>query len=352
MSIGTEADPQLADEQVMEDQNVESPEESGMEAAGKIAEGTDAPSGDTPEPLEQEAEPSEDSPREAAEEPSEWMTDDLVELGSSYGLTGEDIEEFGDAATFQRACRMVDRHLTAAATPEEEAAEEPSAEEPTEEPPPDQPSAENDFTLDPSKYVEYDEETQRLVKVANHLQQENRQLRSEVTDGLSQFDREIRTLKQERQEERHHVEITTFHECVDKMDPKLFGGTSKLTEETDGRRKKLWEAYNTVRDAAVRSPGTGGRPARMPLTKALVDRAALLAFGDEIIEQNRRDIHRSIHEQSRKVRPRPGKGKARSTPPTKAEPQTVHEASQEIANDPEIVSLFDRVSEKSGNAPQ
>ena len=104
---------------------------------------------------------------------------------------------------------------------------------------------------------------------------------------------------------------------------------------------------------ALPQPKSGdGRPVKPPPLDILVKRAAMLAFGDEMIEAERKRIYGEIHDQSRGRRPSPSKGKAVSPAKDKGPPKTLHEAAMEIANSPEIASLFDKAQEESGNAPQ
>ena len=158
--------------------------------------------------------------------------------------------------------------------------------------------SDEDLTIDLSKYDGYDDETLRIVKVAKHLQEQN-QL----------FHQALVQMQQDRIEELHSAELVQFHDVVDGMDKDLFGGEGALNDEIDSRRKKLWDSYLTIKDNAYRNAPQDGRPVKLPPIKVLLHRAALFAFGDEILTSERKRNPRAISEQSRRRRRHPARAR-------------------------------------------
>jgi len=333
--------------------------EATTEVVEETAAETQEPEQEVQETAEEEVS-SEDSSGEPAEEESqeqetaEWITDDVRDLAASYGMEEDELTGFGSGEDFQRACRLVDRTLRRFQEEPEEEAEESSGEEA--EPPvaEEKPAAGtgDDLSLDPSKYTEYDEPTQHIVKVAKQLQDENRALRAEFATMGKQVQNEFSRLAEERQEALVQAELSQFHDVMDEMDEELFGGDGKLSDEQNKRREAVWDAYEVVRRTQARAKAAGGRPPKLPPMKALVRRAAMVEFGDEMFEAQRKSIYRSIHEQSRGRRPSPGRRKVVGETTKRKEPETIHEAAQELVNDPEVAAVFDKHEEESGSAPQ
>jgi len=315
-----------------------------------------------PEGEEQESTgdvPSEEGEEPKAEAPPDWITDDVRALADSYGIEDGELTSFESGGDFHRACRLLDRSLTRGRQLAQQAEEETTGKETVGGEVPATPAAkeeaattdEDDLTLDLAKYDEYDEDTIRVVKAAKRLQEENKAFREEFASMSQQVRQEFDRLHQERVEALNDMELDRFHDAMDKMDESLFGGEKALTEEIDGRRKAVWDAYRMIVESLPRGDSSGGRPAKPPSTAVLVRRAAMLAFGDEMLEAKGKSIYRSIHEQSRGRRPPPGKNKVIGGKASDERPKTIHEAAQEIANDPEIASRFDKYLEESGDAP-
>lgn len=341
-----------------------------------IAEGRDpdavepeaeAPEAPEPEPPEADETPSEEAPPETppeepeVPEPPEWMTDEYRALASTYGMEDSDIAQFESPTDFSRACRLIDKHLSRGRKQAEpEPAKEPEPAAPAKKLAPSTPTPEDDLTIDLDKYQDYDPDTLRIIKAAKKLQDDNKALRDEFSGVSTTFQEALAQMRAERQaeaaqraQEANERDLVAFHEIMDAMPADLFGGDGKLTPDLDARRKQVWEAYHTVREFAINTAERDGRPAKLPPMSALVRRAANLAFGDEMIEAERKKLHRGIQEQARRRRPVPGKGKAKGAPGKSAEgPRTTTELAKQIVNDPEIAALFDGFEEANGNAPQ
>jgi hypothetical protein len=339
MSVG-EAEQDKAVE-VEETQNTTEVVETDVAEDIQDQEPQQEPEGDIDQSVEDE--PSE--PAEASEDAGpEWIDDDVREFANSYGIEDDELKSFESATDFQRACRLLDRTMTRtlAAAKKDETDTEEKGPEPKEE----AAAEEEDLSLDPSAYEGYDDETIRVVKAAKKLQEENKSIRDELANMSKQVREEFDRIHRDRQEALHAMELSRFHDSLDKMDENLFGGDKPLTEEADARRKAVWDAYQMIVKAQ------GNVTTNRPSMEVLVKRAAMLAHGDEMIEAERKRIVQDINRQSRGARKAPGRTKVVANPPTKEEAETIHEAAQRIANSPEIVSVFDKYTDENGSVPQ
>lgn len=333
----------VADELVVSDEQTETPADDAVvetppagETEPESVPTETPPQGDEPPPPEPPA--SEEPP---AEDSSKWITDEHREIAASYGLSDGDLGGFASEGEFYRACRLADRTSRG----QESESTSPPAETPESKPatPTPEPSTDDDLTLDLSKYSEYDAETLQVVKVAKHLQEQNRAMQQELA-----------RLSQERFEQAWDVERDRFHEVLDGMDAALFGGQGDLgadDSELNKRRAAVWEAYLRLRQSpAMTQARTSSQ--RSHVARGLVRRAALATFGDEMLKSQKKEIHRQIQDQAKQRRPSPSRGKSGPTvAPTHQEPKSIREAAKELVSTPEIAALFDRHEEESGNVP-
>ncbi len=191
-----------------------------------------------------------------------------------------------------------------------------------------------------------------LAKAVKRLQEQNSAFGTAQAGMSKQMRDEFGRLDKEREDTFHQAELSRFDDLMDGMDEDLFGGEKDLTEETEGRRKAVWDAFKQIERSQPPPESKGNRQVKPPSMEVLVRGAAMYAFGDEMLKAQRKSIHRDIHEQGRGRRPSPGKSKVISPSSQPKKPQTIHEEAQEIASSPEVTSLYDRHVEESGNAPQ
>ncbi len=353
------------DPDAVAEQPQETPVETGTEAGGAgSAEGTEAPTG-APSGEAVSEEPTEvpDAPEpEPAPEMPEWVNDDYRAMAASFGIGEDELSQFSSKSDFQRACRVIDRNIAAElkrAAPPEEKPPEPTPAVPS-APPPVVPTPSTNVAdesdIDLEKYSAYDEETQQLAKVAKRLVEQNKAFRGELsgisgkfTEALDRIEKQRVEDAQARAQEALDRELDQFHDEVDRMDKTRFGGEDKLTPELDERRKRLFGAYEVVKQIAQRQAVQNGRPYKPPPMRVLLHRAELIEFGDEVIEATRKSIHKDIQNQSRRRRPAPGRGKVIAPPATtKREPQTPREIAEEILANPEVAAVWDRIEESTG----
>ncbi len=336
------------------------PETPGAEPETPPDPEPEAPASETPP--EPEAPASETQPEpETPPEPAapDWITDDFRDLASSYGLSEDDLAGFDSARDFQQACRMADRQFAASMKAEEQVTKpaqvEPSPPRPRPkkltlepQPPAPEPVDDDDLTLDLAQYEGYDDETKRVVKVAKHLLDQNKVLKTQT----QAFHETLQRIEKKQSDQEYHAELARFDDAVDKMDADRFGGTADLDDDTIKRRESLWDAYQIIKEIRLRTSARSGRVPKLPSMEAMLHGAELMAFGDEILARDRRANARAIAEQSKRVRPSPGKTKVLPGAEEKDKAKGLRAEIKRVQTDPEITAFFDSVREASGNAPQ
>lgn len=328
-------------------------QESATDGAGVEAEGTDAPT-EIPDGGEAEAgDGSEDQPEggtDAAPEPETWIDDDAKTLAKSYGLTEDELSTFGSAAEFDRATALFDRKLVAGVRAAPVA--EPAAESAPVIPPVTQDAAPSLKKLDEQAYVKagYDNDTLELVRNHNAMVEQNERL-AKMVGELDQFRQQ-----QVQQDElvQHRRRLDHFHDVVDQLDAGRYGRSvddngrplplNKLTNEN---RKTLWENANLLRDGLALQARRSGQPVEELSMSVLLKRAERLAFGNDLIAEERRKFQEQVSAQSK--RRRPAAGRSRPMAPVKpAEGGGVADPAAEIASNPEIIKMWDRFQDESG----
>lgn len=240
-----------------------------------------------------------------------WFSEDDKSLGESYGLTEDDLRGFASRDEFRKAARLLDKQFAKAAKQPPEAAAEKSAEKPgekagekpadTKAKPTEGKTADEELNLDPEEYEKagYDNETVKLVKA--------RKADFERIKAL-----EARLARQEQifQEQEAARSMAHFHQMVDGLDADRYGRAvdeqgrfSKLEQAHDENRRKLFEASDTIIAGIVARARERGEEPVFPTHKALLQRAELLAFGDDIRQQERAKQQKEIAEQSKRRRP-------------------------------------------------
>lgn len=275
--------------------------------------------------------PDEPEPKAATEQ--DWRTD-LQPLADSYGLTAEQLADFGSVDEFKRAARLFDAQATrlaAAGRPTEEVAEEPAAT-------PKPPAAEKakPITLDPEQYRKqgYDQDTINLVEHARQMQ-EQLQASNEKVERHEAAYREI--------EQRRAMDA--FHTAVDGLDSDRFGRSRDdggrfvaLSKEHDAARRKIYDAAIEIQNLGLNVP-----------ENVLLQRAEMLVFGDDIRAKERGKVKKEVADQS-KLRRSAG---SRPVRPRVAAPVagvgSETEQAREIANIPEVAEMWNRLETENGS---
>jgi len=326
MATGFENDLDVVDEQVesgveLTEREVaiasgQDPDDTGIEAE----EGTEAPD-------EVEAEGDEIAEAEAqdgAEEEgtdahdSGWLNDDLKALAESYGIGEEGLASFESESEFRRFASMLEKY----GSPDEpEAAKGETQNEAAEE-------AQDD--LDPKWFEEngYDEQT---VKIVSALAES----RGTVKQLLERIDK----LEGALSDTGKQNETALLHQAIDEIGGR-FGSGGSLTDEQVGAREKLLEAAEIVKQSLEKRGETTVN------ASVLLRRAELLAFGDEILAEEKARAKEAfadkVKKQSAKRRP-----VGRNTkPPVRRElPGEAEDPVKAIANSPEIVEFWNNLED-------
>lgn len=229
-----------------------------------------------------------------ADAPS-WITDDVKALAGTYGLGDEDLADLDSEADFLRVARVIERRRAAGAVGAESEAAKPAGTVPATV----DPAAVNGDdlpTIDPQTYIDagYDEETVALARVAAAMQKKL----NEIAPAIEQQQRAFA-------EEQHRRTAEEFHRVADELG--RYGTHAKLTGDDDAKRKRLWEA------AAVVAKDLEASGSSVPL-KTILQRAEIVAFGDEIMAERKAELAKKVKSQSSRRRP---VGRATATPGTK-----------------------------------
>lgn len=308
--------------------DIEETSDTDTEVGGKEAGATDGPP-DVP--------PTEEVP----EDRPGWIKEDHRALAESYGWTEADLVDFGSETDFRAACRLIDRKLAAR--------REAGKETPAETPKAEVPAANEDDDIDLAAWGEYDEHVQKLARAAKKGREDSKALRQEIERTVEQ----VTQFRKEYEEERARQRFDSFNETIDKMYPDLFGGNGELSKEAIDRRMRVLNAVATVEEIMAEENHQPGRSPKMPPLATLVERAAMMEFGAEILAADRKARNQAILEQSRKRRPAPGKGKVLSTAaPSKNEPKSIKDIVQGILEKPEFNERWNGYMEENGLAPQ
>lgn len=279
------------DEVGAEDAEEEGDEAEGKEAAGKDdaasgVEGTDAPG-------------------------SDWV-DSYKELAESYGIDDETLQTFKDEAQFKLFGSLLDKKLA------EVEAEAVKAEKPAKRKAKDAEPEDDALDIEAYETAGYDEDTLKIVKSVSKLQgtvkallERNAELEQRLAEGSKQsIDAEI-----------------------DKLGGR-FGSGENLTRAQTKARQKLLDASEVVRQNLEKR-------GEKVSTSVLLRRAELVAFGDEILAEERAKqkeaLTQSIKKQSAKRRP---VGRNTKPPARNGRPGEAADPVKAIANSPEVVALW------------
>lgn len=257
-------------------------EPDGDSAADSGSEGS--------EPVAVEQDESKDS--EPADEVQSEFTESDYELGLSYGLTKEDVDQLGDKATLEKFGKIYDAQMLQQRRkpPKEkskQASEEVNEQEQDKEEVLEQESDGPHFDISKIDLSEYDKTTQEVFKVIDKLQGEVSTLRQ-------------RNVALEAQQENSTIEV--FGRALDGIDSEFYGQqygesnkANRIPQEQMDRRIKLAETIDTLTAGYEAT----GKP--IPPLDVLVKNAHQIEFGDRVKEvQKSSNVQRLKKQASRK----------------------------------------------------
>jgi len=243
-----------------------------------------------PEAVEESEQNTED-PKASDEEPSNFSDDDY-ELGLSYGLSKEDVDQLGDKTTLEKFGKIYDAQiLQQRRKPPKENAEQTSEETSDERQKQEEVLSEGSdsphFDISKVDLSEYDKTTQEVFKVIDKLQGEVSSLRQRNTALEAQ---------------RENSTIEEFGRSLDGIDSEFYGQqygesskANKIPQEQMDRRIKLAETIDTLTAGYEAT----GKP--IPPLDVLVKNAHQIEFSDRVKEvQKSNNVQRLKKQASRK----------------------------------------------------
>ena len=283
-----------------------------------------------------------------------WIKDTHLDHAASYGLTKDDLEEFGDEESYRRTTRLLDKQNYLAgqqASQAERSTATPSQgqPQPTQQVKPQAPAQDGGVAkklekldLEKLKANGYGEDELAIFGRFNDLLDENQATREKAE--------RIERYHQEQAQSQH---IQEFHVASDTLNEELFGKVYKdgkvqnVSEQQGKNRQKLYETALTMVSGMVSRAQAAGIEPNIPPMPVLLQRVQDFAFANEIKEQARKQQTAAIAEQSK--RRRPAAGRPHRTAPTSTGKDTVHPA-KAIADSPEVLDLWNKFQEANGAA--
>jgi hypothetical protein len=280
-----------------------------------------------------------DSGKDAAEPAvPAWIKDEHRELAKSYGLSDDDLRDFGTEAEFNRAGRLIDKQFAAQLAPPPQLPEPPPLQK--------QPAQATDKMsvkpeLDPDKFkaAGYDDEVLNVVKFAKEREAE-----------LAKLQERLESQERANQEAEYRRTYETLEATYDSMDGRRYGRRANK----DGSQRELSRGERESRDrvnqaANTLAAGIIHTGKQLPPIGILLQRAEALTFAEDIRAEERRKVQAAITDQSKRRRPvsgqRPVKAAARSGKPT-----TMNEYAKDVADSPAVVKAWNDAQEAAGAA--
>ena len=200
---------------------------------------------------------------------TEWV-DEVADMGAAIGLTRDEVEQLGSRQAFDAVFRMGSR--LAAASPKAETVSPSQTEQ--EEEPEEKPDPIDELLgkIDLESYSEEDNsrtDMQSLMDAVRALRDENKGLRSEVTN-----------VQQMPSAADQAASVLQFHNTLDEMDPKIFGKASgdegNLTSNQMQNRQLLLRTMDAIVD------GRASLGMEIPSEGVLRQMAYQAAFSDQL----------------------------------------------------------------------
>lgn len=245
---------------------------------------------------------------------SDWVTDSVRDLAASYEIDEKELAGFNSEDDFRRHAAILERWRAKMEQKPGKADDKAG-----DKPPADEHPADEDI-LDPKAFADdgYDDST---VKIVGSVAKNQRV----VKDLLARIDvLEQRLVSNDRQRE-----LDSLNREADALGGR-FGKSDSLTSSQQKARDKLFDAAELVRQNLEKR----GEKANLSV---VLQRAELVAFGDEIIAEDRAKQKEALKRQSAKRR-----SVGRNTqPPLKGRrPGEAEDPVKAIANSPELVEFW------------
>lgn len=261
---------------------------------------------------------------ESAGDPSNFLTDELRELGSSYGFTDEVMLSQGSEESLRNAMQLIDQYEARRSGINRQPQEEPPAETlvaetpPAPEETPTEESQENFLSyIETLKDNGYDEE---VTKPLEALYQQNQQLMQQM-QGFQQHAERV----QQGAVQNYQNQVLGLIDGLGRTD--LFGTDRDYTPEQQNNAVKVDQTVQWLTQ-------TQG----LPLDSTTVNRAFNMVFGEQLMHEKNVQRSKAVQQQSRQ---RMGTG-APTTPrddiPWDGDP----------ADDPVIKAFYNNAMQENG----
>lgn len=332
------------------EETVDEPEETAVEESD--ADDSDQP-GDEADP-----DSDDDDGSDVDDEPADWVSDDLRELGASYGLTPEKMRSgFRDAGHFLQQARDYDRgqaekrRQSAGRSSEVQSGAGKSGTDTSAEPA----DKTNEIPLDPEWYREqgYDDATLALVARLKAQQ-----------DALDQINPFLQGMQQRQEQEFIQREEQEYHDALDRMSADRYGRVKdesgnvvQLPEFSLENRRRVYQEAKQFEQAIIDRARAEGRAPQLPSKDVLLRRAELFLFGDQIERELTEKVAREKDaEQEQRLkdaaaqakRRRPVAGTTKPKRKAKTEPLSEVDEIARIANSPELVKFWKEAQDENG----
>lgn len=283
-----------------------------------------------------------------------WLKDGDLDYAKSYGLSVEDLGQFGNRAELQRFGRLTDQRLmqqrkygkqeqTQAGSQDDSQQDDTQAAKQGSQAPAGGNvasaggNAEDELELvDPQKYIDanYDDETIGLAKALRKTQ--------ELLKAVLPVAKSLTKNQESEQEKQQEKILVEFEKSLDSLSDPLFGKTGKdgkLLPAQHENRKAVWLAMNEIQESANQAAIASGKtPTQIPVG-ILVERARSMLFADS--PSSRKD---AIREQSRRRRPASGGNRGSQMPSGEADP----DSPTAIAKSPKLREFWERTQRQNG----
>lgn len=282
-----------------------------------------------------EATPAEETAAAPVETLKTWYADYDRQVARDYGLDDDDLRGLSSREEFGRVLKALSKRQQQAP------AETKAVETPVEAEYVDEPTVGGKVNVEWFKKHEYDEGTIAAM-------QAQRDWQDRIEQDLSSRDQAEQRRQQAEIERNNQRELNEFHRAIDtKLPEQLYGKTADqhgnpldLTPAQSAAREKVFKKAFWLAQEIAHDQQAAGLPLAMPSWDHLVSQASQIAHPDELRKFDEEKRKAAAQEQSRTIRPAAGSGAthARRIPVTNSDDVSA------IANDPEVVALF----EKSG----
>ena len=309
------------------------PEDSTEEATDEVVSETE----EQAEEQEEQASDSQDSSEETTED--SWINDDMKDMAASYGLSDEELADFGSAEEFERFGKFLDRQVSRreAAASNKTSTEDTSTEETTDatETTEEAKSGKLPFDIEKLEEEEYSDITLEMAKTINALTEQLGGVTPEIQKIVDQQNAS-------RQEATRKVQ-DEFDSFLDETaDNAIFGkrGDGKVNDVQMGAREEVWGVMAQLQQDAEERAEKAGRKAPEPNIKTLATRAIQILHP----ENTRKIDAEKVEKQSKTRRPVTTTTATRKTEVRKDDDNDP----ESIANDPALLDYWNNAQRENG----